>query len=156
MYPQQQRSTRPAPYQPASPAGGGLVQRYATARRPGLGDLPLGLLAGGVSATFGVVQMLAPRLVARTVGMTYPPWVLRAIGLRDLALGLVMLARPTPRWRWVRVGNDMFDYGIIAAAAFLPGAQRRRLAGFAAFAAGIVALDLGAARRGSHEPQVVR
>jgi hypothetical protein len=124
---------------------------YPTAR-PGVSDLPLGLIAACVSTGFGALQLLAPRMIERTIGMSYPLWVIRLIGLRDLALGVTMLAQPaSPRWLWVRVGNDLFDCGIIAGASFVRGVKRRRLAGFAAFAAGIVALDVSAASRSSEQ-----
>jgi hypothetical protein len=127
--------------------------RHLTRQGPQIRDVPLGFVAGCVSAGFGVLQMLAPRMIERTIGMSYPLWFIRLIGLRDLALGLTMLARPeSPRWLWTRVGNDLFDCGIIAGAAFVPRVRRRRLAGFAAFAAGIVALDLAAARRSRERP----
>jgi hypothetical protein len=154
MYPHHTGPGRPLPRQSVTPgASGGVEQafptRYPTVRT-GLRDMPPGLLAACVSTGFGVLQILAPRTLERTIGMSYPLWVIRLIGLRDLALGLAMLARPaSPRWLWVRVGNDLFDCGIIAGAAFVRGVRRRRLAGFAAFAAGIVALDLRAARRAS-------
>lgn len=143
MYPAQASiATRPGAG--ASPA---FPRRYRTTGA-GLADLPLGLLAACVSTGFGALQVLAPRTIGRTIGMSYPLWVIRLIGLRDLALGLAMLARPaSPRWLWTRVGNDLFDCGIIAGAAFLKGVRRRRLAGFAAVAGGIVALDMAAARR---------
>jgi hypothetical protein len=138
----------------SSAVGGRRITRqtYRTKSSP-LQGMPLGLVAACVSAGFGVLQMLAPRRTERMIGMGYPLWVIRLIGLRDLTLGLTMLARPeSPRWLWTRVGNDLFDCGIIAGAAFVPGVDKRRLGGFAAFAAGIVALDLAAARRSREMP----
>lgn len=106
--------------------------------------------AGMVSAVFGAWQLLAPRLFSRAVGMTYPDWLLRLAGARDLALGVAILARPeSAGWRRVRFVNDLLDTGLIAAAAFAPRADRRRLAAFAALAAGVIALDARAMRAGA-------
>jgi hypothetical protein len=106
--------------------------------------------AGIVSAAFGAWQLLAPRMFARAVGMTYPSWLLRAVGACDLALGVAILARPESRsWRRARFVNDLFDTGLIGAAVFAPRANRRRLAAFAALAAGVTALDARAARAGT-------
>jgi hypothetical protein len=103
--------------------------------------------AGVLSAAFGVWQVLAPRGFARTVGMSYPSWLLRAVGVCDLALGVAILARPESRsWRRARFVNDLLDTGLIGAAVFAPSANRRRLAAFAALAAGVLALDARAAR----------
>jgi hypothetical protein len=82
--------------------------------------------------------------------MTYPSWLLRAVGACDLALGVAILARPESRsWRRARFVNDLFDTGLIGAAVFAPRANRRRLAAFAALAAGVTALDARAARAGT-------
>ena len=108
--------------------------------------------AGMVSAAFGTWQLLAPRLFARSVGMTYPDWLLRMVGACDLALGVAILARPESRnWRRARFVNDLLDTGLIGAALFAPNANRRRLAAFAALAAGVIALDARAARAGSQQ-----
>jgi hypothetical protein len=106
--------------------------------------------AGLLSAVFGAWQLIAPRMFGRTVGMAYPDWLLRAVGACDLALGVAILAKPESRnWRRARIVNDLLDTGLIGAAAFAPRADRRRLAAFAALAAGVIALDARAARAGS-------
>ena len=106
--------------------------------------------SGMVSAVFGAWQLLAPRLFARTVGLAYPDWLLRLAGARDLALGVAILARPeAPVWRRARFVSDLLDTGLIGAAAFAPRTDRRRLAAFAALAAGVIALDARAARSGA-------
>jgi hypothetical protein len=106
-------------------------------------DTPAGLASGWVSAGFGLLQVLAPRTVARTIGMPYPPWLIRAVGARDLTLGLGLLAQPdSSGWRQARIANDVLDMvGLIGVAALLPKTNRRRLAVFALFASAIVALD---------------
>jgi uncharacterized protein YjeT (DUF2065 family) len=109
-------------------------------------------VSGMLSAAFGAWQLIAPRQFARTVGMSYPDWLLRAVGACDLAVGVAILARPESRnWRRARFVNDLLDTGLIGAAAFAPRTNRRRLAAFAALAAGVIALDARAARAGAPE-----
>jgi hypothetical protein len=100
-------------------------------------------LATWISVGFGAWQLLAPRSFARTVGMTYPNWLIRATGARDLGLGIGMLAKPeSGGWRWARAASDVMDTGLIGAAFLMRGSDRARLAAFAGVAAGVVALDM--------------
>jgi hypothetical protein len=126
---------------------------YAIWPEPGsLGEARVVHAAGIVSAVFGAWQLFAPRMFAHAVGMTYPNWLLRAVGACDLALGVAILAKPESRnWRRARLVNDLLDTGLIGAAAFAPRSNRRRLAAFAALAAGVTALDARAARAGTSE-----
>ena len=101
-----------------------------------------GLLSGWISTGFGLLVLLAPRSFLRLVGMPYPPWLIRAVGARDLALGLGLLAKPaSSHWRVTRFVNDVLDTGLIGAAALSRSTDRRKLAAFAAIAAGVIALD---------------
>jgi hypothetical protein len=57
-----------------------------------------------------------------------------------------MLAWPEALgWRQARLFNDILDTGLIATAALMPASERRRLMGFAAVAAAVIALDSKAA-----------
>jgi hypothetical protein len=113
-----------------------------------------GMISGWVSTGFGLFQMLAPRAFLRVVGMPYPPWLIRAVGARDLALGLALLGRPGSQgWRTTRLVNDVLDTGLIGAAAFGRTTNRRRLTAFAAFAAGVILLDAMTARAGRQSKQ---
>lgn len=108
-----------------------------------------GMVSGMVSTGFGLFQLLAPRAFLNLVGMPYPPWLIRAVGARDLFLGLGLLARPASSgWRTTRLVNDVLDTGLIGAAALARSTRRRRLAAFAAFAAGVILLDTMTARAG--------
>jgi hypothetical protein len=110
--------------------------------QPGIDAGRQGLVSGWVSTGFGLFQLLAPRSFLRLAGMPYPPWLIRAVGARDLALGVGLLARPaSDNWRVTRFVNDVLDTGLIGAAAFARSSNRRRLAAFAAVAAGVILLD---------------
>jgi hypothetical protein len=109
-------------------------------------DRQLGLWSGWISTSFGVLQFCAPRTFARAVGMRYPPALIRAVGARDFALGVGILAQPeSTGWRWSRAVSDIMDVALVGAAAFAPS-SRRRLGAFAALAAAVVAFDVVAAR----------
>jgi len=134
-----QRSFAPIPsdpnlaltYDPAAGWPGG----WQEARRAGI-------QSGWVSTGFGLFQLLAPHAFVRMVGMPYPAWLIRAVGARDLFLGAGLLARPeSPGWRTARFVNDLLDTTLVGAAVFGRSANRRRLAAFAALAAGVILLD---------------
>jgi hypothetical protein len=100
-------------------------------------------LATWISVGFGAWQLFAPRSFARTVGMSYPNWLIRTIGARDLGLGIGMLARPeSGGWRWARAVSDVMDTGLIGAAFLMHGSDRARLTAFAGVASGVIALDM--------------
>lgn len=91
----------------------------------------------------GVVQLLAPRAFARSTGMPQWPWLMRAVGAREIATGVGLLMQPkAPVWHWARVAGDTMDAALIGAAMFAPSSQRSKLAATAAIAGGIAALDL--------------
>lgn len=114
----------------------------------------LGNALGWFSIGLGLVELLAPRAVARTLGMP-PQWtpLLRLFGARELACGIGLLSQPrSPAWRWARVAGDALDTAALGAAMFAPAGQRRRLAATAAVASGIIALDLRAGMRQRRSP----
>lgn len=122
-------------YDPAAGHRYPAVPGWAEARRAGM-------QSGWVSTGFGLFQLLAPHAFTRMVGMPYPAWLIRAVGARDLFLGAGLLARPeSPGWRTARFANDLLDTTLIAAAVLGRSTDRRRLAAFAALAAGVILLD---------------
>jgi uncharacterized membrane protein len=108
-------------------------------------EAALGTALGWVSIALGASQLLAPRAFARATGLPRLDWLYRAIGLRELACGVGLLAQPkSPAWKWARVAGDTMDTAVIGAAMFSPRSNRSRLAATAAIAAGITALDVRA------------
>jgi hypothetical protein len=100
------------------------------------------MASGWVSTGFGLFQLVAPHTFCRLTGMPYPSWLIRAVGARDVLLGSGLLARPdSPSWRMARFANDLLDTTLIGAAVFGRSTDRRKLAGFAALAAAVMALD---------------
>ena len=73
---------------------------------------------GWFSVGIGVATLMAPRPVARMIGVSDGEpgrWLLRLVGLRELVSGLGILnhRRPTG-WLWGRVAGDAMDLGLLA------------------------------------------
>lgn len=95
----------------------------------------------------GLVEVLAPRLVARAVGLHGMEALVRLHGVREIATGLGLLRAhdPTP-WTWARVGGDVLDAASLASGLQPGNRAMARTAGALAAVAGVAALDVGCAR----------
>src|SRR4051794_3743612 len=89
--------------------------RYETARtgRQGHPDSGTDALARGLavfSIALGLMEIAAPRSLARFLGMEGSENLIRGYGLREIATGVGILASkdPTP-WIWGRVAGDGLD-----------------------------------------------
>jgi hypothetical protein len=104
---------------------------------------------GWFSIALGAAELLAPRQVARMIGI--PPiegaaTALRAYGAREIANGVAILSQPgEAKWLWSRVGGDALDLATLGAAAGEYNTDTRRLAMATAAVAGVTALDVLAA-----------
>lgn len=112
-----------------SAAGNGLAR--------GLALLSLGL---------GLAQVAAPAGVAKLIGLDEDDRnekLMRAIGLRELAMGIGMLTQPTtPGWAWSRVAGDAMDLALLAAAVDEGKGGREKTIAAMASVAGISVLDI--------------
>jgi uncharacterized membrane protein len=122
-------------------------RRIVVSRRPdALGWLSIGL---------GVAQLVAPRQVARLVGIDEESdtnrLALRAIGLRELACGMGLLSHSRAAlWAGVRVAGDLMDLALLGSALDARRSDRGHLLAAAAGVAAIGVIDAamaGAARR---------
>jgi uncharacterized membrane protein len=106
---------------------------------------------GWLSVGLGLSELLAPAPLARLVGVAaegLAPSVLRAFGLRELAVGVAALSRPRRAAPlWARVAGDALDIATLVYAATLRTSSRRRAAAALVGLAGITAIDIVAARR---------
>jgi uncharacterized membrane protein len=98
---------------------------------------------GWFSLGLGVAQIAAPRGVARLIGLradgTHAA-VMRAVGVREVAAGVGILARRRPAgWLWSRVAGDVMDLALLAAA---DTRRRPRVAAAMAAVAGVTVPDL--------------
>jgi uncharacterized membrane protein len=113
---------------------GGQPERVAR----GLGWFSLGL---------GVAQIVAPRRLARLLGVVDDDdtrTVLRAVGLREIVTGVGILTQRRPAgWLLARAGGDAMDLALLGSALKSDQARRPRVTAAAAAVVGIMALDLG-------------
>lgn len=98
---------------------------------------------GWFSLAVGAAQVAAPRRVARLVGIEDEGrhgTVIRVIGVRELASGVGILARPRPAgWLWTRVTGDVLDLALLLAAEHR---RRSRVAAAMAALAGVTVADV--------------
>jgi hypothetical protein len=102
---------------------------------------------GFFSIALGVVEVLAPRAVARTVGIDCSPGLIRFRGLQEIVCGLgILTARRSGPFLWARVVGDAMDISGVAAAARTTSApDRSRIAASVVALTSVSALDVYAA-----------
>jgi uncharacterized membrane protein len=106
-------------------------------------DDTLARALGWFGVGLGVVQLVAPRGFGRSIGVEAPEWLLRLIGLREIANGLGILTQPEPRpWIEARATGDLMDLALLGLAFNSRSANRDRVAAAVAITAGVTALDL--------------
>jgi uncharacterized membrane protein len=75
---------------------------------------------GWFSVALGAAQLAAPRTLARLIGVKDDDEhsaAMRAVGVREVATGVGILARPRPAgWLWGRVVGDAIDLALLAKA----------------------------------------
>jgi len=119
------------------------VEAYKQRKRSvGLGVFSVGL---------GLAEFLAPRTVARWIGVSDSKnarTVLRGLGIREIANGIGLLARPKSAvWLWSRVVGDLMDLVLLGEELLSPRTQHARVAGAAAAVLGVTAVDTLSATR---------
>lgn len=101
---------------------------------------------GVFSIALGVVEVLAPRTLARALGMKGSEAWLRACGAREIATGIGILAsRDAAPWLWARVAGDAIDLATLGSG-FARSPRTARLAAATASVAGVTLADLATAR----------
>lgn len=117
---------------------------------------------GWLGITLGLTELAVPRTLANAIGVertSAAPAILRAMGVREIASGVAVLARPEYRApRWARIAGDALDLALLGLALTLPRSGKRRLAFALGMVAGVTALDVIAVRGRAHArrtPQVV-
>jgi uncharacterized membrane protein len=101
---------------------------------------------GWFSIGLGTAELLAPGPMARLIGVDddkFHRTTLRAFGLREIAVGIGLLAQPTsPTFAWLRVAGDAMDLAALGAS-LITGAERPgRVLGSIATVAGVTAADI--------------
>jgi hypothetical protein len=129
--------------------------RYETGRRRGQPDSATDTLARGLgifSIGLGIMEVAAPRALARWLGMRGQERLIQAYGLREIATGVGILASkdPTP-WIWGRVAGDALDLATLATAVEKRNDREANVGIAMAAVAGVTALDVYCAKALSGE-----
>jgi hypothetical protein len=131
--------------------------RYETdrTRRRGHADTATDTLARGLglfSIALGIAEVVAPRALARTLGMKGQEGLIVGYGLREIATGVGILASkdPTP-WIWGRVAGDGLDLATLATALEGNNPKKTNVGIAIAAVAGVTALDVYCAQTLSRE-----
>jgi uncharacterized membrane protein len=110
---------------------------------------------GWASVALGLAELLAPRSMARLVGIRdhrRAQRIVMLMGLRELVSGVGLLAaRRRGPWLWLRLGGDVVDLALLRTSRVSSRTTSRndgmRLVGAMTAVAGVTALDAFAARR---------
>ena len=113
---------------------------------------------GWFSNGLGLVAAASPGRLARMIGVEdsgAAVALLRVAGVREIASGVGILARPRPTpWLWARVAGDALDLTFLLGAMLSGAAHRKRRTATALVSvAGITALDIQTAMRASRAEQ---
>ncbi len=103
---------------------------------------------GWFSVGLGLAEILAPRAIARVVGLQDDhQFLIRALGARELTSGVGILSDRRPAgWVWSRVAGDAMDVACLGAAMASPHAKRARTTTALLAVLGVTALDLWASQ----------
>ncbi|HEU4535223.1 MAG TPA: SRPBCC family protein, partial [Polyangiaceae bacterium] len=98
------------------------------------------------SIGLGLAQIMAPRAIARTIGLRADDESARramvALGVREIASGVGILAQRHPTEAvWSRVAGDVMDLALLGRSMTSGDADRGRMAGATAAVAGLTLLD---------------
>jgi uncharacterized membrane protein len=100
---------------------------------------------GWFSLGLGVTQLIAPRALARLIGVDgneRTDLALRALGLRELTSGVGLLTESRPAgWTWARVAGDVMDLALLGAVLGAKRSQPSRVLAATALVAGVTLLD---------------
>ncbi len=118
-------------------------------------------LLGWFSLAVGVLEVAAPRALARNLGLPGGPALVRGFGLRELVAGFTIFGAPwSPLGPWSRVAGDAMDLATLSAALGPRNPHRRSAAVATVLVAGITALDVVCAsaltRRNTHALETAR
>lgn len=154
----QQLSTKPRPPQQRwLPSGLHGSDSREVAHRDGSPGRSLAKWLGWFSVGLGAAELIAPRGLARLIGLRptgTTTTVLRALGGREIANGLGILANPSSKeWVGMRVGGDLIDLALLGVALAKSERPARTLAAAIAVV-GVTALDAAGAERLAEERKV--
>jgi hypothetical protein len=98
---------------------------------------------GWFSLGLGLVELVAPGKLARTLGLEGKEGLVRAYGAREMAAGVGALSVDAAPAIWSRVAGDLVDLGTLAVGMRKGDDEQRRYAGYAiAAVVGVTVVDL--------------
>lgn len=98
---------------------------------------------GWFSIGLGLAELLAPREIARFLGLEGHETLIRSYGLRKLGTGYGLLAAQDPApWMWGHVGGDALDLATLSLGMERDNPQRDNVILAAVAVGGITAVDL--------------
>lgn len=98
---------------------------------------------GWFSIGLGLAELLAPEKVGQAIGVRNHHNVFRALGVREIASGVAILAQEKPvESLWSRVAGDAIDLSLLGSALTSQETNRPRLVGAIAAVAGVTVLDV--------------
>lgn len=97
---------------------------------------------GWISIGLGVIQLVAPGKLARTLGLDGKEGLIRSYGARELASAVPTLSVDKQVGLASRIGGDMLDLGTLASAVHPDNPKRNNAAIATAIVVGITLLDL--------------
>jgi uncharacterized membrane protein len=103
---------------------------------------------GWFSIGLGLAEIVAPRGLAKLIGIREHPTLLRMFGLREIASGVgILLCRRPAGWLWARVGGDLMDLACLGTALKSETAKPGKTAAATMAVVGVSVLDLLASER---------
>jgi hypothetical protein len=107
----------------------------------------LGRALGWFSIALGAVELLAPRRIARALGMQGSENLLRAYGAREIGTGVVSLSVEKELGMWSRMAGDGVDLATLVSALHPENRKRGNVALAIGVVAGVALLDILAAQQ---------
>lgn len=99
---------------------------------------------GWFGIALGIVQLVAPRRIARGLGMRGQEGLVRACGAREVASGMMCLSIDRPAGAATRVAGDAMDIALLMRAMHWRNPQRGNVAMALVAVLGITMLDIAA------------
>lgn len=109
---------------------------------------------GWFSLGLGAAELMAPKAMAKWLGMRHGAPILKAYGAREIASGMGVLATSNKApAMWSRVAGDALDIASLVSVAIERPSKRRNAAIALAAVAGVTALDIACAVALSRAPR---